>query len=50
MIGGFGIRELSLAFLLSQIIPLPVAILVVVLLRILWLIGEIITGLISLFL
>ena len=47
-IGGFGVRELSFALLLAQLMPTPIAILVVLLVRILWLIGELITGLVAL--
>jgi hypothetical protein len=47
-IGGFGVRELSFALLLAQIIPTPVAIIVVLLVRVFWLIGELITGLLAL--
>lgn len=46
-IGGLGVRELSLAVLLSFIMPSPVAIVISLLIRIFWLLGEMITGLIS---
>lgn len=43
-----GLREISLALLLSPLIPLPVAIIIGITIRILWLSGELITGLLSL--
>jgi len=42
-----GLRELSIVFLISNIVPLPVAILVSIFVRILWMSGEIATVLIS---
>lgn len=47
-IGGLGMREVSLAVLLSLILPAPVAIVIVILIRIFLLTGETIFGLISL--
>ncbi|MEM9775018.1 MAG: hypothetical protein AAF902_10585 [Chloroflexota bacterium] len=44
------IREISIVFLLSFLIPIPIAVAVGVTLRLLWLVGELITALISLLL
>ena len=43
-----GIREVSLTLLLTQLMPLPVAIITIIAIRLLWLAGELITALISL--
>lgn len=47
-IGGVGVREVSLGILLAFILPTAVAVAVVVLVRVLWLLGELLTGLFSL--
>ena len=43
-----GVREVSLTLLLTQLMPLPVAIITIIAIRLLWLAGELITALISL--
>lgn len=47
-ITGLGLREVSLTLMLTQIVPLPVALVIVIILRVLWLLGEMITAAISL--
>ncbi|MCA9950655.1 MAG: hypothetical protein KDE48_13480 [Anaerolineales bacterium] len=47
-ITGLGLREVSLTVMLTQVVPLPVAIVIVIVLRVLWLLGELITAGISL--
>ena len=47
---GIGLREISLTLLLTQFVPLPVALLIAIFLRLLWLIGESVGALISLLL
>ena len=42
-----GLRELSIVFLISNVVPLPVAILVSLCIRVIWLSGELITALVS---
>ena len=49
-IGGFGLREISLAVLLSLIMPAPVAIVISLLMRLVWLAAELLGALISLLL
>lgn len=43
-----GVREVSLTLLLTQLMPLPVAIITIIAIRLLWLAGELITAVISL--
>jgi len=43
-----GVREISLTLLLTQFMPFPVALIVTICTRVIWLIGEFITALISL--
>ena len=47
---GIGLREISLTLLLTQFVPLPVALLIAILLRLIWLIGESIGASLSLLL
>jgi len=47
---GIGLREISLAVLLTQFIPLPVAVIIAILSRLIWLIAESIGALLSLLL
>jgi hypothetical protein len=43
-----GVREVSLLLILSAFLPLPITLLVVVIVRVLWLLGELLGGLIGL--
>lgn len=43
-----GVREVSLTLLLTQLMPLPVAIITIIVIRLLWLAGELITAVTSL--
>ncbi len=43
----FGLREVSLALLLTQILPTPITILIAIVIRLIWLSGELITSLLS---
>lgn len=45
---GLGIREVSLTFLLAILIPLPIALITSIVVRLLWLAAELITAMISL--
>jgi hypothetical protein len=47
-ITGLGFREVTLTLMLTQIVPLPVALVIVIVLRIMWLLGELIMAVISL--
>ncbi|MCI0398877.1 MAG: hypothetical protein L0332_04370 [Chloroflexi bacterium] len=47
-LSGIGLRELSLALLLTQVAPTPAALLIVVVIRIIWLVGEFLGALLSL--
>lgn len=47
-ITGLGLREVTLTLLLTPFVPLPVALVVVIVLRVMWLLGELITAAISL--
>ncbi len=47
---GIGLREISLTLLLTQFVPLPIALLIAILLRLIWLIGESIGAFLSLLL
>jgi hypothetical protein len=47
-ITGLGLREVTLTLLLTQIVPLPVALVIVIVSRVMWLLGELITAAISL--
>lgn len=47
-ITGLGLREVSLTLMLTQIVPLPVALVIVIVSRVMWLLGELITAGISL--
>lgn len=47
-ITGMGLREVTLTLLLSQIVPLPVALVIAIASRVMWLLGELITAAISL--
>lgn len=49
-IGGFGLREISLTVLLSQFVPTPVALVISLLMRLIWLVAELIGALVSLIL
>lgn len=49
-IGGFGLREISLTVLLSQIVPAPVALVISLLMRVIWLAAELLGALVSLLL
>ena len=44
------LREISIILLLSYLMPLPVAIAIGILLRLLWLLGELVTAILSIFL
>lgn len=43
----FGLREISLAFLLTQLLPAPITLLIAIIVRLIWLSGELITSLLS---
>jgi hypothetical protein len=47
---GIGLRELSLTLLLASFVPAPVALVIAILLRVLWLLGELTGALLSLIL
>jgi glycosyltransferase 2 family protein len=47
---GMGLREISLTLLLAQVVPLPVALIIAIVLRLLWLLGELVAALLSLLL
>lgn len=47
-ITSIGLREVSLTLLLTQFVPMPVALLIVIAVRIVWLVGEISSAIVSL--
>lgn len=47
-ITGLGLREVTLTLMLTQIVPLPVALVIVIFSRVMWLLGELIMAAISL--
>lgn len=49
-ISGFGLREVSLAILLTQFVPAPVALVIAILVRVIWLIGELMGALLAIIL